>query len=704
MSADAAGVSPRALALARLNLPVRQVRLVDARRADALGKLGVRTVDDLLRHYPFRYLDLSATSDLRSVPVGADATVIGRVHEIKVKRPRPRLTITEIAIVDGTGALIGVWFNQPYMEQRFRVGERVAFAGTVTFDYGLKQMRNPFVEKLGDEDDGPGIARILPVHRATEGLSTNWVRRLVAEALDLAGELPDHLPAALRAARGLMSLGAALRQIHFPASSELASAARERLAYDELLVIQLAMAMRRHHTVDETAGFAHTTDGVRLRRLAESLPFTLTEDQHGAVDEILADMRAKRPMNRMLLGDVGTGKTAVAAHALVSCADSGTQAAMMAPTEVLAAQYARAVGPLLEASGVSWRLLTGSTKAAERAETLRGLADGSVSVAFGTHALIQESVAFQRLTLAIVDEQHRFGVAQRLALRGKGDAIDLLVMTATPIPRSLALTLYGDLDASYLRQRPGGRGRGHITTRVVPMNGRQDAYDSVKRAVRDGFQAYVVCALVDESDATQAKAATAEAKRLQRQIFPDLRVDLLTGQMPSHEKQRAMDRFRAGETDVLVATTVIEVGVDVPRATVMLIEDAERFGLAQLHQLRGRVGRGEAPGEVLLFADPRTADGIARMEAIVATDDGFELAEYDLRLRGEGEVLGDRQSGLPGLRLASLATDQALIERTREDAQTLMAGDPHFSMPLHSLLREEVIRRVGSVWDWVSSG
>lgn len=704
MSSDSQSPCSRIAAAIISEEPASSVRLVDARRVEALARLDVHSVGDLLRHYPFRYLDLSATADLRSVTVGSDATVVGRVHEIKVKRPRPRLTITEVAIVDGTGALIGVWFNQPYMEQRFRVGERVAFAGTVLFEYGLKQMRSPFVEKLADEDRGPEIARILPIHRATEGLSTNWIRRLIAEALDLAGEQPDPLPAALRMRHSLVPLATALRAIHFPASMAEAAEARRRLAYEELLAIQLAMASRRHRMTEAVAGRKHVVDGPRQSALASALPFALTVDQSRAVSEILADMASVHPMNRMLLGDVGTGKTAVAAHAIAACADSGTQAAMMAPTEVLAQQYARAVGPLLDAAGITWRLLTGSTKAAERAEILGGLADGSITAAFGTHALIQEGVTFEALSLAIVDEQHRFGVSQRLALRGKGESIDLLVMTATPIPRSLALTLYGDLEASYLRERPGGRAADHVTTRVVPMNGRADAYAAVRQAVGRGQQAYIVCALVDESDATQAKAATAEARRLQRQVFSELRVGLLTGQMPAADKATVMDRFRSGEIDVLVATTVIEVGVDVPRATVMIIEDAERFGLAQLHQLRGRVGRGEEPGEVLLFADPKTADARARMDAIASTNDGFELAELDLKLRGEGEVLGDRQSGLPGLRLASLATDSELLESSRADAQAIIARDPDLTQPHHRPLRVDVERRMGAIWEWVSAG
>ncbi|MHB1016380.1 MAG: ATP-dependent DNA helicase RecG [Coriobacteriia bacterium] len=696
--------SARAVAAATSELPVIELPLVDRKRADALANLGVRTIGDLVRHYPFRYLDLSTVADMRTVPAGSEATVVGRVHDIKVKHPKPRLSITEIALVDGTGALIGVWFNQPYMASRFRVGERVAFAGQVSFEFGLKQMRSPFVERLDDETGGPEIARIIPVHHATEGLSTNWTRRLVTEALRVAGDVPDPLPAPVRLRHGFDPLRSALRNIHFPQTTGDSMRARRRLAYDELLAVQLAMALRRQRFMYEARGHVHETAGEALRVLASSLPFELSTEQQSAVADILEDMRAPHPMNRLLLGDVGTGKTVVAAHALAVCADSGTQAAMMAPTEVLAAQYARAVGPLLDATGIPWALLTGSTKPAERKRVLEGLATGAICVAFGTHALIQKDVIYHRLSLAVVDEQHRFGVQQRLTLRSKGEAPDLLVMTATPIPRSLALTLYGDLDTTYLRHRPGGRGKGHVATRVVPMNGRADAYQAVRDAAAGGKQAYVVCALVDESDAVQAKAATTEARRLQRQVFPELRVGLLTGQMPTAEKVAAMERFRDGAIDVLVATTVIEVGVDVPAATVMIVEDADRFGLSQLHQLRGRIGRGVDPGIFMVFADARTDDARARMEAIASTDDGFELAELDLRLRGEGEVLGDRQSGVPGLRLASLSGDADLLEAARADAREIVRSDPGLTQPQHVPLREDTVRRIGAAWEWVSSG
>jgi ATP-dependent DNA helicase RecG len=409
-------------------------------------------------------------------------------------------------------------------------------------------------------------------------------------------------------------------------------------------------------------------------------------------------------MNRMLLGDVGTGKTAVAALALASAADSHAQAAMMAPTEVLARQYAGAVGPLLDSAGVSWRLLTGSTPAPERREILAGLASGAVQVAFGTHALLTEAVEFAGLTLAIVDEQHRFGVTQRLALRGKGAAVDLLVMTATPIPRSLALTVYGDLDASYLREHPRAGARQRVITRLVPRSGRDEAYEVVRSAVAAGRQAYVVCALVDDSEATEAKAAVREAERLRTRVFRDLRVGLLTGQMRPSDKTSTMEDFRAGRIDVLVATTVIEVGVDVPNATVMVVEDAERFGLAQLHQLRGRVGRGGHGGEVLLFADPKTAEARERMEAFVSISDGFELAERDLLLRGEGQLLGERQHGLAELRLASIAHDTQLIAEARDDAQGIVSRDPHLADVRDALLLAEMRRSLGRDWEWVRAG
>ncbi|MDF1542528.1 MAG: ATP-dependent DNA helicase RecG [Anaerosomatales bacterium] len=690
--------------LTRWQRPVGEARFVDRARADALERLGVHTIGDLVRHFPFRYLDLSDVRPLVKALPGNEITVTGRVHKVTVKRPRPRLTIVEVAITDSTGILLGVWFNQPYMAERFQEGEHVAFAGRVEQEFGFLQMKNPFVERLGSAEAPSHLGRVLPIHRATEGLTTNWLRRLIAAAVDDVADVPDFLPVRLRIRHGLLSERLAVRAMHFPRDFAEASAARQRLAYDELLCLQLGLAARRHTITVERSGIAHVTDGPSLQQLRSAMPFALTADQTAAVAEILDDMASSRPANRMLLGDVGTGKTAVAAHALAAVDDTGTQAAMMAPTEVLAVQYAERVGPLLDEAGVSWALLTGSTGAKARTEILAGLESGDIRVLFGTHALIETAVHFRRLSLAIVDEQHRFGVVQRLALRQKGAAADMLVMTATPIPRSLALTRFGDLDTSYLRQRPHGDGEPRVTTRLVTKAHREEAYEEVRSAVRQGRQAYVVCALVDESDVLQARSANAEAKRLAREVFRDLRVGVLTGRMTSAERLDTMQRFRAAELDVLVATTVIEVGVDVPNATVMLIEDAERFGLAQLHQLRGRVGRGRYPGSVLLFADPKTAESRSRMKAVVSTTDGFVLAEEDLRLRGAGQLMGEAQHGLPELSVASLVDDVDLLDSARADAREIIAADPHLSAPEHAALGAEAKRRFAEGWTWVSSG
>lgn len=688
--------------LAAHTLPAVSARFVDNTRAEALRRLGIETIGDLLYHAPFRYLDLTTTASLRDVRPGVEATVVGRVHQVTVKKPKPRLTITEVAIVDGTGALVGVWFNQPWVQQRFAIGDAVAFAGKVELDFGLKQIKAPFVEKLGDKAEAPAPARVLPVHRATEGLSTGWLRRLIAAAVDDFADVPDHLPAAFRQKHTLVPISAALRDVHFPRTMADAGSARNRLAYDELLALQLYMAMRRHAMTLEQAGVAHRTDGPALRALTNAPPFPLTSGQAKAVSEILEDMSRPHPMNRMLLGDVGTGKTLVAAHALAAAADSGTQAAMMAPTEVLATQYAEKLGPLLEQCGVSWALLTGSTPAARRRDTIAAIADGSCSVLFGTHALLEESVAFRRLTLAVVDEQHRFGVNQRLGLRGKGAAADLLVMTATPIPRSLALTLYGDLATSYLRERP--HANAGVVTLLTTVAASGKAHEAVRSAVRAGRQAYVVCALVEESEAAEAKAATREARRLEVDVFPDLRVGLLTGRMRPAEKAEVMKQYRDGQIDVLVSTTVIEVGVDVPNATVMIVENADRFGLAQLHQLRGRVGRAEHPGEVWLVSDARSQEARTRLQVLENTSDGFVIAEEDLRLRGEGQVLGDRQHGLPDLRFASLIDDLDLVETARSDAFALIAADPHLSGPGNGPLLQRLRRDYSAAWEWVSAG
>ena len=694
-----------------LEAPVSKVRAVSPARAEKLAKMGIRTVGDLLANYPHRYIDLSLVKTILDAPIGEFVTICGTVDEITEKHPRPRLDILEVSVFDGTGIIIATWFKQPWMAKRFKKGMRVAFSAKVTFDYGFKRMSSPFVAVLEDENGRSGkMHELHSVHPTTEGVSATWMRRFVANALEQAADISDPLPAYIRSDYRLLSKKAALRQIHFPANQEQRKQARRRLAYEEVLYLQLEMMMRRNAETSDGEPYMHVP-GDKAQALREHLPYTLTDEQEEAVADITRDMCEPRCMNRMLLGDVGTGKTAVAAFALALAADSDYQAAMMAPTEVLARQYAQKIGPLFDACGIQWDILTGSTAPQERIEILESAQSGGLQVLFGTHALIEPDVQFARLSCVIIDEQHRFGVNQRAKLRMKGPGCDLLVMTATPIPRTLALTLYGDLDTSYIRKRPGSRPP--TETRVISRDSRGSAYEEIRGALKEGRQAYIICPLVGVSrkkraehaesgqlavslsggsDLTDPKAAEQEAAHLQRDVFPHHRVGLLTGHMNAQEKHQVMAEFSEGVIDVLVATTVVEVGIDVPNATMMMIEDAERFGLSQLHQLRGRVGRGEYPGTVFLVADPGADDTEvrARMDAMVSTTDGFELAEADLRARREGDVLGSRQHGAATLKLVNVIDDVKLIEQAHRDAIEILAEDPTLSSAKNALLAHEI--------------
>lgn len=692
-----------------LESPVTAVSGCAGARAKRLEKLGIRTVRDLVTWYPHRYIDLSHICTCAEAPIGETVTVMGRLEGVKQKQPRGNLHIIEAAVVDETGAMGCVWFRQPWLINKLHPGDMVSATGKVAFNYGMKQMTSPMFEVVGSDDASPKLA-MIPVHRATEGLAPSWMRRLVANALSQLGDVSDPLPAALRAKRALCGRKAALRCIHFPTSAQARDEARLRLAYEELLRLQLVMMMRRDAETSG-GGFTAHVPGTRVDAFSGQLPFELTGDQEQAVREIEADMCAPRPMNRMLLGDVGCGKTVVAGFALALSADSGCQAAMMAPTEVLARQYGAKLGPMLDAAGVSWATLTGSTSPTERADILERLAAGSLDVVFGTHALIEPDVAFSHLSLVVIDEQHRFGVGQRAALRAKGASPDLLVMTATPIPRTLALSMYGDLETSYIRQRPAGRQP--VATRVISRDNRRAAYEAIRAELKAGRQAYIVCPLVgltreqrlaaEENGSSQAalrgegevanlKAAQDEAAYLAAKVFPQWEVGLLTGRMAPAQKQQVMDDFAAGRIQVLVATTVIEVGIDVPQATVMMIEDADRFGLSQLHQLRGRVGRGEHPGQVFLVADPAKDDEQlqARLDAIVSTDDGFELAEADLKARREGDVLGSRQHGMAHLKLANVVDDAELVGFAHADARAMLDADPGLTSPGNALLAADI--------------
>lgn len=682
-----------------LNAPVSKARFVDSARASLLQKIGIETVGDLLFNEPFRFLDLHRNNTIAQASFGEGAFV-GTVHEVKVKRPKPRLTITEVAITDGTGVLIGVWFNQPWVQRSFTSGERVVFAGNVTFSYGLKQINQPFVEKLSE--DKQQFEGLLPVHPTTEGISVGWMRRIIAAAIEDFGYHIDALPYELRKKHELLGATQALRALHFPASYDDQKAAHRRFAYEEFLAFEIMCARKRYMRTVLAEGIKHTIPQNFEQRLQSALPFEPTAEQTQASAEIFDDMCKKAPMNRMLLGDVGTGKTLVAFEALCLAQANGYQGAMMAPTEVLAQQYAQKLGPLLDELDISWDLLTGSTPSRKRQTILARLKSGELSVLFGTHALIEPDVIFDRLSLVIIDEQHRFGVNQRKKLRDKGAMPDVLVMSATPIPRTLSATVYGDLATSLIKKRP--RANAGFETHKVKVHQSYKAYEALKARLAKGEQGYVICALVDESDDLEAKAAVTQAEKLKEHELSDYRVGLLTGKMRPAEKEAVMQQFKNRELDVLVATTVVEVGVDVPNATAMVILDAERFGIAQLHQLRGRVGRGESKGTVWLVSNALSTESKERFEQLLATDDGFKLAEFDLKQRGPGDLLGVRQSGLLQFKIANLAEDSDVLMAARRDAFNIVEHDYELRDVRYAFLAEDVARLEQARSDWVSAG
>jgi ATP-dependent DNA helicase RecG len=713
-----------------LDTSVVCLRSAGTKRLRGLHKLGVMTVRDALTAYPFRYNDFSQIIPIAHTPLGDRSSVLGTIVEVKLKRPRPRLTVIEVSILDDTAVLIASWFNQPWLQKSMIKGTRVILQGRVEHSFGFRRMNSPLHTLLAEDSVAGGI---MPVYRANADITQGWVARVVDEALESAPALLDPLPAPLRIRRGLMSRHAALHLIHHPPDSESLRQARRRLAFEEVFLLQLFLLLRRKNSNALVSPNSHRIDGPALQKLEAALPFSLTNDQKQAVREILLDMEKLEPMNRLLLGDVGTGKTVVAALALAAVCDSGSQAAMMAPTEVLAEQYASKLGPLLDTASISWALLTSSTRASVRRQTLDALASGSLCVLFGTHAIIEPDVVFRKLTLAVVDEQHRFGVEQRQALRAKGDGCDLLSMTATPIPRSLALTIYGDMETSYIRAKP--RAGVTIETKVVNREQRATAYQAIREALGRGEQAYIVCPLIgapptpapatssgakgaaagsgseaeadadfaddaqeqalitefsEEQDEGHIQAAEQEVRFLKAKVFPERNIGLMTSRLKSAEKRRVMDDFREGRIDILVSTTVIEVGIDVPNATVMVIEDADRFGLSQLHQLRGRVGRGERDGRVFLVSGTRNEDAQKRLAIMERSSDGFELAEYDLTLRREGDILGSRQHGVATLKLVNVIRDAALIQQAHDEARDLLSVDPALEVPGNRSLAAEL--------------
>ena len=698
---------------------------------DVLADMGIASVRDLLHHYPRRHIDRSRVARIRDLEVGSYATVIAKVRRVHKRQTRRRQAMVTVTLYDGSGNLDLTFFNQPWVASQYKEGYEVAASGVVQLYGGKRQFAKQEVELLrGDEQDLVHTGRITPIHRASEGITPRTIRELVWRALEQLPEIPDPVPADVVGGEGLLDLDTAIRRIHFPEDQRELAAAIDRLKFDELFTLELGVAFRKRRVEGAEQGVEHVPGGSLTDRLFAALPFEPTAAQRRATETVADAMARSHPMNLLLQGDVGSGKTLVAVHAALLAIGSGHQAAIMAPTEVLAGQHARSMEALLgpigarpyleartrpaadgqaslldgpdaeDATSVTYALLTAAVTGKDRAAILDGIASGEVDLVVGTHALVQEAVAFADLSLAVIDEQHRFGVHQRMALKGKGGAPDVLIMTATPIPRTLALTYYGDLDVVVLDEMP--KGRRPIATRVARTEPeRSAAYRLVREEVEAGRQAFVVCAAIDEGNRSQVRAAEAEAERLATKVFPDLSVELLHGRMRPAEKERVMEEFRSGRHHLLISTTVIEVGVDVPNATVMLVENAERFGLAQLHQLRGRIGRSTHPSTCILFdgSEETNDEARARLDAMARTTDGFELADEDLRLRGEGTLFDVKQSGMPDLKLARLADDLELVRRARARAFELIDAEPDLSG--HPELVLELRRRFERSIDWL---
>jgi ATP-dependent DNA helicase RecG len=668
----------------RLDTPVTYLKGVGPVRAEALRRLRVVTAGDLLYHIPHRYEDASTVATIASLEPGMQGTIIGRVVSKGVLPTRKGLRIFQAVLRDDTGMMEVSWPGQPFLDRTIRKDDVLLVTGTVRCFHGRQLQPREFVN-LGDEESDAARGRVLAIYPATEGLSFKVIRGIIESHLDeLLPLVTEYLPSELLRGAALPTIGEALRKVHRPTSLADALEGRARLAFEELLFVQILHQRAKALAREVRRGIRFENKRRLTTRLRESLPFVLTGAQARVLREIFVDMCSERRMHRLLQGDVGSGKTIVALFAALLAMENGYQAAIMAPTELLAEQHARSMTKLLEPLDIAPLLVTGSLGGRARRELAARLAVPEPALVVGTHALVQNATAFARLGLAVVDEQHRFGVEQRKALGAKGEAPDVLLMSATPIPRSLALTLYGDLDLSVLDERPPGRQP--ITTALRPESARERVLQFVDREIGRGRQAYIVYPVIEESEKTDLKAATTMFELLAAGPFKERKVALLHGRLPGDEKDAIMRRFLDGAIDILVATTVIEVGIDVANASVMLIEHPERFGLSQLHQLRGRVGRGADAAFCILLGDV-SPESKQRLDVLVASDDGFEIARADLAQRGMGDLFGERQSGVPAFRVADPLRDELLNDRARDAADRLLAEDPELESPANAPLR-----------------
>ena len=673
-----------------LKKPVQYLKGIGSAKAALFQKLGIFTIEDVILHFPRDYEDRSKLKKLAEIEDGEQCSFEGVVASKVVEtRPRKGLLLSRISIRDDTGLINAVWFNQPYLKEYFKPGEKYIFYGSVTRKRSF-EIVNPVYEKMGES--GPvNTCRIVPVYPATGKLSQNAIRAAIRTALEYAGDsLEEILPLWLLEQYKLAGIRFSINNIHYPESDEDFLKARERLVFEELLLLQLGLLSLKTDADSEAVGIRFAA-GSEVRKFMAGLPFKLTNAQIRVFSEIERDMESNRVMNRLVQGDVGSGKTIVAVLALVKAVKSGYQGALMVPTEILAEQHYRSISPLLEPYGIRTALLTGGIGAKTSKELMERIKEGDVDIVIGTHALLEEKVVFNRLGLVVTDEQHRFGVRQRAVLSQKGDNPDMIVMTATPIPRTLALILYGDLDISVIDELPPGRKK--VETYAVDAGMRDRINKFIRRQVSEGRQVYIVCPLVEESDAVEARAAAEMAEQLANKTFSDLKVALIHGKMKPSEKDSVMERFVAGEIDILVSTTVIEVGVNVPNASLMVVENAERFGLAQLHQLRGRVGRGEHQSYCVLFNESRSEIARERMKVMEKTSDGFVISEKDLELRGPGDFFGTRQHGIPELKIANLYKDMEILKRAQEAALRLTKEDKLLNSPDNRLLKAAVKER-----------
>ncbi len=677
-----------------LTAPISTLPKVSRRQAEALARVGLRTLADLLFLFPRDYEDFRHRQAIADLVEDEPQMIVGEVVEVDSSGGFGKSRVGVI-VQDESDSIRAMWFNQSFMSSKFQPGQRVQFSGKPKRK-GLRwEITHPRVAWL-DNEEGDVDEGLLPIYPLTEGLTQYHMRRLVAAAVEAHAATPEEVfPDRLLAEYNLASLAAAIRAIHRPADEEALATARRRFVFQELFILQLALAARRYQ---QRVGFkapelpAETKLDARIRRL---FPFELTEGQQQAITDVAADMALDIPMNRLLQGDVGSGKTVVAVYAMLTCVANGCQAVLLAPTEILARQHAATLEGFLKASRVRSRLLVGGMSEKEKAEVRAGLASGDIDLAIGTHALLQEKVTFSRLGLAVIDEQHKFGVRQRAALRTEKHSPHYLVMTATPIPRTMSMTQFGDLDVSSIKDLPPGRQP--VSTYLVEPDKQDRWWEFVRKTLKEGRQAFVVAPLIDESEAMDAASVQTAFEQLTNNELEAFRVGLLHGRMPAAEKDAAMQAFRDGKTQVLVSTTVVEVGVDVPNATLMVIASPERFGLSQLHQLRGRIGRGRHAGVCgLLCSEEPTEQARERLDAFAATTDGFALAEIDFRIRGPGDLFSDRQSGLPPLRMANLTRDRKVLEEARQAARTLFSADPGLKDPEHTRLRKQMLKRYGA--------